>query len=124
MTIAFAVDGKAFPLEQDREVRRLLQLSHEDTGTNRMRHAGGHEDRVTSRHRNLVERRQHLDGVLNGDPIAQLLSRHSSAKAEVDGRRGSRRLQHEPRLRLAVSAPEVMGGERLVGMAVNNQPFR
>jgi hypothetical protein len=42
MTLRQAVDGKALPLQHDREVRRLLHLDERDAGADGVRDAGRH----------------------------------------------------------------------------------
>src|SRR3712207_7957102 len=55
-TLFRSVDGEPLPLEQDRQVRRLLELDDQHPLADRVWHSGGHEYRVTGAYRHAVHR--------------------------------------------------------------------
>ena len=116
-------DAEAVPLEQDREVGRLLELDDEHAVADRVRRARGHEDRVARLHGQRVERAEHRVVVLLADPALERLGRDVLAEAGRDARVGLRRGDDDPRLGLAVPGAQRAAGEGVVRVDVDGQPL-
>ena len=121
-----AVDREACPLEQDREVRRLLQLHQGDSRADGVRHPGRHQAGVAGRDGDLVERVQDGGRVLVVDPAPDDGGIGVLLEAEVNVARAGVAalvpgLQDEPRLGLAVARAEEPGGEVAVGVEVHDE---
>ena len=94
----------------------------EDPGSERVRHAGRHVDRVADGDVVAVHRREHRLAVLPRHPVAQRLER--DVVAEPEPRRGARLgVDDHPALGLAVRRAEVLSRERARGMEVDRQPL-
>src|SRR5690606_9989471 len=109
--------GVALPLEQDRQVGRLLALDDEVALADGVRQPGGQVDGVTLAHGDLVHRTEDRVDVLAVDPRPQLLARHVARERDVRLGVGER----DPALGLAVADAQVRLRERHVRVDVHRQ---
>jgi len=101
MALGVAVDLHALPLQQDRQVGRLLQFHDQHPCTDEVRRPGRHQHRVAGRHLQLVHRSDQGAGVVRTHPTGHLGGVHGLPESQPDD--GSRfRLQDVPGLGLAV----------------------
>src|SRR5262249_57977457 len=91
-------------------------------GADRMRHAGGHVDRVTGLHADVVERAEQRVAVLPLEPFAVLLPLDLLAQPHPDLCVAAARRDDDPGFGLAVLAAEVCAREGAVGVLVGGEP--
>ena len=121
MALGPAVDGEALPLQQHREVGRLLELDQQDALADGVRHPGGDEHGVAGGHRDGVEGGQQRLDPLGLDQPGQPTGVHVLAEAQVHDRVGAVAADDHPGLGLAPRAAEVAAGEVAVRVAVDGQ---
>ena len=117
MPVGGAVDLEPGPLQQDRQVGRLLQLDDERALADRVREPRGDQHGVARVEVEHVHRAEHRVGVLRPDPAGELVDADVPREPEVHP--GG--LEHHPRLGLAVREAQVLGRERDVGVGVHGQ---
>src|SRR4051812_21377297 len=92
------VQFESLPLQQDRQVLRLLQFHQEHTCTRCMQNAGRHVDDVTRLRCDSVKQAAHRIDVLGNHQLLELGDSHIPPEPQVD----LAPVDYEPCLRFAV----------------------
>ena len=111
------------PLQQDREVGRLLGLQHEHARADGVHGAGRHQDPVAAVHLDAVHPLEHPVAVLGVPARGQLVGVDVLASSPGSTAASRVGVEHEPGLGLAVRAAQVAAGELAVRVHVHRQPL-
>jgi hypothetical protein len=120
VAVAVAVDGEVLPLQQDRQVGRLLELEDEDPLLDRVGQSRRHEHGIAGADLPGAQRGEKAGAVVRGDHGGHLSQRHGLSEAHADART-RRRIDDVPRLGLAVGQAEMTASELAIGVQMHGK---